>query len=123
MKHLKSIVARLAQSRSAILTGYNKAAAACFTLAVFSNDALAQASTRGTLVNVFNWLYGLVGVIGGITLLVQIVNAKAGNILGTQDPRKQILNTLLFTALAFGVVALIQAVKAWAGGSGDISSI
>lgn len=123
MKHLKSTVARLAQSRSAIVTGYNKAAVACFTLAVFSNDALAQASTKSSLVNVFNWLYGLVGVIGGIGLLVQIVNAKVGNILGVQDPRKQILNTLLYTGLAFGVVAIIQIVKTWASASGDISSI
>lgn len=124
MKQLKSAVARLVQARPALVNGYNKAAVACFTLAIASQDAFAQASTKGTLVNVFNWIYGLVGVVGGITMLVQIVNAKAGNFLGTQDPRKALVSTFIYTCLAFAIVAIIQVAKIWSGGSaGDIGSI
>lgn len=123
MKYLHSAVARLAAS-PAVANGYNKTAAACVFLAFVCQDASAQASTKGTLVNIFNWIYGCMGVIAGIVLLVQIINAKAGNFLGTQDPRKQIVNTLIFTALAFGVVAIIQAIKTWVGSTGgDISSV
>ncbi len=125
MKHLKSAVARLATSPS-ITNGYNKAAVACFALAFVCQDVMAAdgASTKSTLVNVFNWIYGLGGVFAGITLLVQFINAKAGNFLGTQDPRKAIINTLIYTACFFGVVAIIQAIKFWMGGAGgDISTL
>lgn len=124
MKHLKSAVVRLTNS-ALIANGYNKAAVACFSLAFACQNALAQgASTKSTLVNIFNWLYGLMGVFSGIVLLVQFVNAKAGNFLGTQDPRKAIINTLIYTACAFGVVAIIQAIKHWMGNAGgDISSL
>lgn len=97
-----------------------------FALAFVSAEALADggASTKGTLVNVFNWIYGLIGVGGGIALLVQLFNAKMGNFLGVQDPRKGIISTLMYTALAFSVVAIIQVIKAWASASGsDIGSL
>ena len=124
MKRMKSAIVRLAHTPS-IVNGYNKAAVACFSFAFVCQDALAEgASTKGTLVNIFNWIYGLMGVLSGIVLLVQFINAKAGNFLGTQDPRKSIINTLIYTGCAFAVVGIIQAIKYWVGGSGgDISSL
>lgn len=123
MKHLKTAAAHLA-TNPAVIGGFNKVAYAGLTLAFVSQNAFAQASTKGTLVNIFAWMYGLVGVLGGITLLVHFINAKAGNFLGTQDPRKSIVNTLIYVGLALSVVAIIQAIKAWVGSSGgDIGSL
>lgn len=104
---------------------YSKTILAGFTLAVTCGDAFAQgASTKGTLQNVFVWAYGLVGTIGALILLFQIINAKAGNFFNVQDPRKQILMTLLYVGLALAVVGIIQAVKAMVGASGgDIGSL
>lgn len=108
----------------AVRNGYNKVAVACFAASLVCQDALAQSSTKGTLVNVFNWIYGLVGVTGAIALLGQFVNAKLGNFLNLQDPRKGIVSTLIYTAGALSVVAIIQAIKYMVGGGGgDVGSL
>lgn len=103
---------------------YAKCVVGLYGLAFALSDATAGASAKEQAINVFNWLYGMVGVLGGIILLGQILNWKAGNFLGSQDPKKQVINTIIAILAAFSVVAIIQALKSWAGsGNADIGSI
>lgn len=88
-----------------------------------SNWAFAQ-SLKQAGVNIFNTIYGVVGVIGAIACLVTLLNWVTGNWLGREDPKKIFFQALLGTALAFGVVAIIQFVKDAVGGSASgISSL
>ena len=85
-------------------------------LALAVNPAMAQ-SLKQAGVNIFNVLYGVVGVIGAIACLLTLLNWVTGNWLGRDDPKKIFFQSLLGTALAFGVVAIIQFVKDMVGGS------
>lgn len=90
--------------------------ALALVLAATSGCAAAQ-SLRQTGVNIFNVIYGVVGVIGAIACLLTLLNWVTGNWLGRDDPKKIFLQALLGTALAFGVVAILQFVKDMVGGS------
>jgi Kef-type K+ transport system membrane component KefB len=85
-------------------------------LALAVNPAMAQ-SLKQAGVNIFNVIYGVVGVIGAIACLLTLLNWVTGNWLGRDDPKKIFFQSLLGTALAFGVVAIIQFVKDMVGGS------
>ena len=85
-------------------------------LALVANPASAQ-SLKQAGVNIFNVIYGVVGVIGAIACLLTLLNWVTGNWLGRDDPKKIFFQALLGTALAFGVVAIIQFVKDMVGGS------
>jgi len=85
-------------------------------LALAVNPAMAQ-SLKQAGVNIFNVIYGVVGVIGAIACLLTLLNWVTGNWLGRDDPKKIFFQALLGTALAFGVVAIIQFVKDMVGGS------
>ena len=85
-------------------------------LTVVSHPAFAQ-SLKQAGVNIFNVIYGVVGVIGAIACLLTLLNWVTGNWLGRDDPKKMFFQALLGTALAFGVVAIIQFVKDMVGGS------
>lgn len=80
------------------------------------NPAMAQ-SLKQAGVNIFNVIYGVVGVIGAIACLLTLLNWVTGNWLGRDDPKKIFFQALLGTALAFGVVAIVQFVKDMVGGS------
>lgn len=89
-------------------------AVGAFALAV--DPAMAQ-SLKQAGVNIFNALYAVVGVIGAIACLLTLLNWVTGNWLGRDDPKKIFFQALLGTALAFGVVAIIQFIKDMVGGS------
>jgi len=89
-------------------------AAGAMVLAV--NPVMAQ-SLKQAGVSIFTAIYGVVGVIGAIACLVTLLNWITGNWLGRDDPKKIFFQALLGTALAFGVVAIIQFVKDLVGGS------
>ncbi|MDR6861252.1 hypothetical protein [Variovorax guangxiensis] len=85
-------------------------------LALAADPAMAQ-SLKQAGVNIFNVIYGVVGVIGAIACLLTLLNWVTGNWLGRDDPKKIFFQALLGTALAFGIVAIIQFVKDMVGGS------
>ena len=85
-------------------------------MALAANPAMAQ-SLKQAGVNIFNVIYGVVGVIGAIACLLTLLNWVTGNWLGRDDPKKIFFQALLGTALAFGIVAIIQFVKDMVGGS------
>ena len=85
-------------------------------LALVTHPAMAQ-SLKQAGVNIFNALYAVVGVIGAIACLLTLLNWVTGNWLGRDDPKKIFFQALLGTALAFGVVAIIQFIKDMVGGS------
>ncbi len=85
-------------------------------LALSAHPAMAQ-SLKQAGVNIFNVIYGVVGVIGAIACLLTLLNWVTGNWLGRDDPKKIFFQALVGTALAFGVVAIIQFVKDMVGGS------
>jgi hypothetical protein len=97
-----------------VLTGY---------LALFAAEPAMAQSLRAAGENIFNTLYGLVGVVGGISGLVATINWKGGNFLGVQDPKKTFFNTLVGTGLGFGIVGIIQFIKSLASGGSGISGI
>ena len=93
-----------------------RVAGAVIVLVLAANPAMAQ-SLKQAGVNIFNVIYGVVGVIGAIACLVTLLNWVTGNWLGRDDPKKIFFQALIGTALAFGVVAIIQFVKDAVGGS------
>jgi hypothetical protein len=81
-------------------------------------------SLRQTGVNVFNMLYGIVGVVGAIMGLLTLLNWTTGNWLGREDPKRLFLQVLFATALAFAIVAIIQFIKETVGStSSGISNL
>jgi hypothetical protein len=103
--------------------GYTAGLVLCYGMALVSTDAAASATAKETAVSVFNILYSLVGVGGGIAMLVQLLNTKFGNLLGIQDPRKKLVETLIYTVIAFAIVAIIQLAKSYGAGNSDIGSV
>ena len=91
-------------------------ACAAGALAMAADPVMAQ-SLKQAGVNIFNVIYGVVGVIGAIACLLTLLNWVTGNWLGRDDPKKIFFQALLGTALAFGIVAIIQFVKDMVGGS------
>lgn len=89
-------------------------AAALCTLSI---DAVMAQSLKQAGVSIFTAIYGVVGVIGAIACLVTLLNWVTGNWLGREDPKRMFFQSLVGTALAFGVVAIIQFVKDLVGGS------
>ncbi|MDM0116773.1 hypothetical protein QTI66_32065 [Variovorax sp. J22R133] len=85
-------------------------------LAFAMQPAMAQ-SLRQAGVNIFNVIYGVVGVCGAIACVLTLLNWVTGNWFGRDDPKKMFFQALVGTALAFGVVAIIQFVKDMVGGS------
>ena len=120
MKLLKKIGSALMSERLAKI--YSHSLLIAYGAMILGNPATAQ-SLHDTGVSIFTTLYGLVGVIGGIALLIYIINFKAGNFLGAQNPKQGIVNCILSIGGAFGVVALIQWIKSIANTSGSISSL
>ncbi|KPU89206.1 hypothetical protein APR50_33905 [Variovorax paradoxus] len=92
-------------------------------MACAASPAFAQ-TLRQTGVNVFNMLYGIVGVVGAIMGLLTLLNWTTGNWLGREDPKRLFLQVLFATALAFAIVAIIQFIKETVGStSSGISNL
>jgi hypothetical protein len=104
----------LAKARRA--AGWARMACVAGALAAAGDPVMAQ-SLKQAGVNIFNAIYGVVGVIGAIACLLTLLNWVTGNWLGRDDPKKIFFQALLGTALAFGIVAIIQFVKDMVGGS------
>ncbi|WP_198088312.1 hypothetical protein [Variovorax sp. E3] len=116
------VAMRGAQAGLAALGAARRTIAICSALCA-ANPVMAQ-SLKQAGVNIFTAIYGVVGVIGAIACLVTLLNWVTGNWLGREDPKKIFFQSLLGTALAFGVVAIIQFVKDAVGGSASgISSL
>ncbi len=80
------------------------------------SPAMAQ-SLKQAGTNIFNALYGIVGVVGAIALLATSLNWATGNWLGRDDPKRLFFQVLFAVALAFAVVTIIQFVKDSVGAS------
>lgn len=89
-----------------------------FVLSVLMIDpAYAQSSLKNAAVSIFDQIYGVVAVMGGIALLLTGLNFMFSWVK-RDDPKKDFLMALAGTALCFGVVGLIQFMKTtFAGGS------
>jgi hypothetical protein len=96
-----------------------------YSLLFFTTDAAAQGSViKDTAVQIFNVLYGILGVVGGVACLVHLLSWKMGNFLGREDPKKAFVSVLIATGLGFSIVGIIQFVKNLAGSRGaDIGSL
>ncbi|RYF44717.1 MAG: hypothetical protein EOO27_42795 [Comamonadaceae bacterium] len=117
MKEARAELARLTKLRAhKLITAVPWRLCGSVVLVLASHPALAQ-SLKQAGVNIFNVIYGVVGVIGAIACLLTLLNWVTGNWLGRDDPKKMFFQALLGTALAFGVVAIIQFVKDMVGGS------
>ena len=104
----------VAKIRRAVTCARIACAAGALAMAV---DPVMAQSLKQAGVNIFNVIYGVVGVIGAIACLPTLLNWVTGNWLGRDDPKKIFFQALLGTALAFGIVAIIQFVKDMVGGS------
>ncbi|HYD60589.1 MAG TPA: hypothetical protein VEC35_09555 [Noviherbaspirillum sp.] len=103
---------------------YSTAACMGYVLLFACGDAAANGSLKQAGVNVFRTIYELIGVIGGIILLLHIINWKAGNFFGREDPKKSVVNTMIGIGAAYGIVGIIHAIKTFVGGgSADIGSL
>lgn len=113
-------MARRAQRANTVMRLGAASALAMFALV----EPAAAQSLKATAVTIFLYLYGLIGVVGGIACVVCALNWTMGNFLGREDPKKTFMMVLLGTGLGLGVVALIQFVKDSVGGNGaDISNL
>jgi hypothetical protein len=86
------------------------------SVACAASPAFAQ-TLKQTGVNIFTVIYGIVGVVGAIMGLLTLLNWTTGNWLGREDPKRTFMQVLLSTALAFGIVAIIQFIKETVGSS------
>ena len=116
MKEARAELARIAKYQSHKLMAVTWRLSGSVVLGLASHPAMAQ-SLKQAGVNIFNVIYVVVGVIGAIACLLTLLNWVTGNWLGRDDPKKMFFQALLGTALAFGVVAIIQFVKDMVGGS------
>jgi hypothetical protein len=114
--HVNALLCRIGAKRWAQGAAVARWVVGAGGLAWTAHPAMAQ-SLRQTGVNIFNVIYGVVGVIGAIACLLTLLNWITGNWLGREDPKKIFFQALLGTALAFGVVAILQFVKDMVGGS------
>lgn len=101
-----------------------RAVAAVATVGLFAAEPAMAQSLKQTAVDIFTYLYGIVGVVGAISVLVTGVNWATGNWLGREDPKKTFTSALLGTGLGLGSVALIEWLKKSVGGSAsDIKNL
>jgi hypothetical protein len=120
--------AKLSQSAKAAMQGdrftkgYTLAILVGYAALLVANPAEAQ-TLRQTAESIFNQIYGLVGVLGAIAILVTAINWKAGNFLGGHDPKKMFVTSMIGTAIAFGVVAIVSFIKGAVSTSGGISGV
>jgi hypothetical protein len=105
-----------------VATLYAKAVLLGYCALIAAEPALAQGTLRTSGETIFNTIYGLVGVIGGISVLLSGINWKMGGIIGS-EPKKYFFNSLIGTGIGFGSVGIIQAIKAMVSGSGGISGV
>ncbi|WP_213957509.1 hypothetical protein [Variovorax sp. dw_954] len=115
-EHIITALSRIEVGRVRRFVTFVRLAGGATVLAFAAHPAMAQ-SLKQAGVNIFNVIYGVVGVIGAIACLLTLLNWVTGNWLGRDDPKKIFFQALLGTALAFGVVAIIQFVKDMVGGS------
>jgi hypothetical protein len=101
---------------------YALAVLCAYAALLVSSPAQAQ-SLRGTAEQIFTQIYGLVGVLGAISILVCAINWKMGNFLGTHDPKKMFVTSMIGTALAFGVVSIVSFIKGAVSASTSIQGI
>ena len=114
--HVIAALSRTDMTRIRRTVTVARLAGGALVLVMAANPATAQ-SLKQAGVNIFNVIYGVVGVIGAIACLLTLLNWVTGNWLGRDDPKKIFFQALVGTALAFGVVAIIQFVKDMVGGS------
>lgn len=95
----------------------------CGYAALFVASPADAQSLRATAESIFNQIYGLVGVLGAIAILVCAINWKTGNFLGAHDPKKTFITSMIGTGFAFGVVGIVQFLKASVGSSSGISGV
>jgi hypothetical protein len=72
-------------------------------------------SLRDGAAQVFMWIYGLVGILGALAVMLTGINWMSTNFFGFHDPKKMFFNALFGTVLALGSVAIIQAIKSYIG--------
>lgn len=119
MSKITKFINRMNSDRFA--RGYATAIIIAYGTLVVASPATAQ-SIRATGETIFNTIYGLVGVIGGICILCAAINWKLGGIIG-QDPKKFFINSCAGTGLAFGTVAIVQFIKSAVSTGGGISGV
>ncbi|HGO6073762.1 TPA: hypothetical protein ACK3Q6_004458 [Burkholderia cepacia] len=125
---MKNLFTRLTQSIRAragkVFTAQNYSFAwlAAYGLAFVATPAHAQ-SIHDTGVSIFEWIYGIVGVVGGISMLVSAINWKAGNFLGVHNPKAMFFNAFFGTAIGFAVPSIILAIKGIVNTTGSGSSL
>lgn len=67
------------------------------------------ATLREATTDIFNYLYGIVGVLGAIFVLLALINWASGkNFLNREDPKSTFFTALFATMGAFGVVGILQ---------------
>jgi hypothetical protein len=101
---------------------YTAAVAMGYVALLLASPAEAQ-TLRQSAESVFNQIYGLVGVLGGLAILFSAINWKMGNVVGAHDPKKMFINSCVATGLAFGTVAIVQFIKGIVSTSGGISGV
>lgn len=125
---MKNLFTRLAQSIRAraakvfTVRNYSLAWYAAYGLALVASPAHAQ-SLHDTGVSIFEWIYGIVGIVGGISMLVSAINWKAGNFLGVHNPKAMFFQAFFGTAIGFAVPSIILAIKSVVNTSGSGSSL
>jgi hypothetical protein len=101
---------------------YSIAALCGYAALLLAGPAEAQ-SLRGTAESIFTTIYGMVGVLGAISILVCAINWKTGNFLGAHDPKKMFITSMIGTALGFGVVSIVMFIKASVSSTTGISGV
>lgn len=125
---MKNLFTRLTQSIRAravkvfTVRNYSFAWLGAYGLALVASPAYAQ-SLHDTGVSIFEWIYGIVGVVGGISMLVSAINWKAGNFLGVHNPKATFFQAFFGTAIGFAVPSIILAIKGIVNTSGSGSSL
>jgi hypothetical protein len=119
-KHLRAALKKVTIERVGRV--YSIACLVGYTALVMSDAATAQ-SLRATGESVFNTIYGIVGVAGGIAVVTSAVNWKMGNFLGARDPKQAMIHSVVGTGIAFGGVGIVQAIKTAVGSSSGISGV
>jgi len=120
LSKLSAIRARITAERVGRI--YSVAIVGGYTFLALTDPATAQ-SLRSAGGSVFNTIYGVVGVAGGIAGVTTAINWKMGNFLGARDPKQAFVNSLIGTGAAFGIVGIVQWVKTATAGSSSISGV
>lgn len=101
-----------------------RAVAAVATVGLFAAEPAMAQSLKQTAVDVFTYIYGIVGVVGAIAITVTGINWATGNWLGREDPKKTFTAACLGTGIGLGAVALVGWIKGSVGGTAaDIKNL